>query len=318
MPTVNAIPVGIAGTGVSIPDKIITNVDMEKIVDTSDEWIKTRSGIEERRAAEAGQKASDLGAEAGLRAIKDAGLAPEDIDLVIVATITPDYHFPSTACAIQDKIGLTRAAAFDLSAGCSGFVYAMVTGAQFIASGLYKNVLIIGSETLTKILNWEDRSTCVLFGDAAGAVVLSPTEPGYGILASIMGSDGSGGELLMAGENGHLTMNGREVYKFAVRVMGDTAVKVIEKANLQPEDINCFIPHQANLRIIEAAAKRLKLPMEKVYVNVNKYGNTSAASIPVALHEARKAGIFDKGDNLVLVGFGAGLTWAAAALRWNL
>ncbi|GAB4271544.1 beta-ketoacyl-ACP synthase III [Thermincola ferriacetica] len=318
MPGFNRVPVGIAGVGASIPNRVITNCDLEKLVDTSDEWIRSRTGIVERRMVEKGQNTSDLAVEAAKNALADAGVGTEEVDLIIVATVTPDYSFPSTACLVQKRLGAVKAASFDLAAGCSGFVYGLVTGAQYIASGQYETVLVIGAEVLSKIVNWQDRNTCVLFGDGAGAAVLRPTQKGYGLLSFRLGSDGSGGGLLMMGPDGYLKMNGREVFKFAVKIMGDAALEVIERAGLTPADIDFFIPHQANLRIIEAAAKRLAMPMDRVYVNVDRYGNTSAASIPVALYEARERGLIKSGDNLALVGFGAGLTWAAAVIRWSI
>ncbi|ADG82922.1 beta-ketoacyl-ACP synthase III [Thermincola potens] len=318
MPGFNPVPVGIAGIGASIPNRVMTNYDLEKLVDTSDEWIRSRTGIVERRMAEKGQNTSDLAVEAAKNALADAGVGAQEVDLIIVATVTPDYSFPSTACLVQKRLGAVKAASFDLAAGCSGFVYGLVTGAQYIASGQYETVLVIGAEVLSKIVNWQDRNTCVLFGDGAGAAVLRPTQKGYGLLSFQLGSDGSGGGLLMMGPDGYLKMNGREVFKFAVKIMGDAALEVIERAGLTPADIDFFIPHQANLRIIEAAAKRLAMPMDKVYVNVDRYGNTSAASIPVALYEARERGLIKSGDNLALVGFGAGLTWAAAVIRWSI
>lgn len=325
-------PVGITGIGYSVPDKILTNADLEKIVDTSDEWIVERTGIRERRVAAAEVSTSMLAAEAALKAIADAKLTPEDIDLIILATATPDMAFPSTACLVQDKIGAVNAAAFDLSAGCSGFVYGVNVGSQMIATGVYKHVLVIGAETLSKILDWQDRNTCVLFGDGAGAAVLSEVEPGYGILSIDLGADGSGGESLLQPAGGsrmpataetvanrqhYLQMNGSEVFRFATKVMGASALRVLERAGITSEQVDWLVPHQANIRIIQSAAKRLKLPMDKVIVNVDRYGNTSAASIPIALGEARDQGKIKKGDTLVLVGFGAGLTWAGCVLKWS-
>lgn len=325
-------PVGITGIGYSVPDKILTNADLEKIVDTSDEWIVERTGIRERRVAAANVSTSMLAAEAALKAIADAKLTPEEIDLIIVATATPDMAFPSTACLVQNKIGAVNAAAFDLSAGCSGFVYGVNVGSQMIATGIYKHVLVIGAEVLSKILDWQDRNTCVLFGDGAGAAVLSEVEPGYGILSIDLGADGSGGESLLQPAGGsrmpataetvanrqhYLQMNGSEVFRFATKVMGASALRVLERAGITSEQVDWLVPHQANIRIIQSAAKRLKLPMDKVIVNVDRYGNTSAASIPIALGEARDQGKIKKGDTLVLVGFGAGLTWAGCALKWS-
>ncbi len=321
---------GITGTGSYLPEKILTNVEMEKFVDTTDEWIKSKTGIEQRHVAEDEHASSDLGVIAAERALKSAGLAPEEVELIVVATISPDSIFPSTACIIQDKLGAANAAAFDLSAGCSGFVYALTVAAQFVQAGTYKNVLVIGTETLTKMLDWEDRNTCVLFGDGAGAAVVQPVEAGRGVISVELGSDGSGAELLHMPGGGsrcpataesviarqhYLKMAGPEVYKFAVRIMGESSLRVIEKAGLTKEQIDYFIPHQANIRIINSAAKKLGLGMDKVYVNLHKYGNTSAASVGVALDEAIREGKVKKGDNLVLVGFGAGLTWASLVLK---
>jgi len=322
---------GIVGLGSYVPEKILTNHDLEKMVDTSDEWIVTRTGIRERRIADESMATSDLATWAAERALADAGISAADIDLIIVCTATPDMFFPSVACLVQDKLRATNAAAFDLAAGCSGFVYGLVTAAQFVRTGAYKNVLVIGSEVLSRIIDWEDRNTCILFGDGAGAAVVSETEPGYGLLGFELGADGSGGDLLKLPAGGsrlpasvetvtqrlhYVHMNGNEVFKFAVKVMGEAALKAVEKAGLRAEDIDCLIPHQANERIIISAAKRLKLPMEKVIVNVDRYGNTSAASVPIALEEAVLAGKVKKDDIVVLVGFGAGLTWAACVIKW--
>lgn len=324
--------VGIIGIGTYVPEKVMTNKDLEKMVDTSDEWIVERTGIQERRIVSPDMATSDLASRAAQKALDDAGITAEEIDLIIVATATPDMFFPSTACLVQANLKATHAAAFDLTAGCSGFVYAMITGSQFIKAGLYKKILVIGAESLSKILDWNDRNTCVLFGDGAGAAVLAETTPGYGILGAQLGADGSGGDLLKLPAGGSrnpttsetisqklhfVHMNGNEVFKFAVKIMGEAAGKALEAAGLTSNDVDCLIPHQANIRIIQSAAKRLKLPMDKVMVNVNKYGNTSAASIPIALEEAVHGGKVKKGDNVVLVGFGAGLTWAAAVIKWG-
>lgn len=332
MPVGKMTPVGIVGTGICLPEKVLTNQEMEKMVETSDEWIRTRTGIRERRIISDNQSTSDLAYGAARMALDNCGLSPEDIDLILVATVTPDMFFPATACLVQAKLGAGRAAAFDLSAGCSGFLYAMAVGSSFIKAGMYKTVLVIGAEALSRCVNWQDRNTCVLFGDAAGAVVLRQVEDGYGILSVELEADGTGADLLrqklggarepITADNCHhpdkyLTMNGREVFKFAVRIIGETALNALEKAGLDKEKVDCFIPHQANIRIIEAAAKRLELPMSRVFVNVQKYGNTSAASIPVALYEALEEGRIKKGDHIVLVGFGAGLTWGASVIRWT-
>lgn len=325
------INAGIAGVGAYVPDKIITNADLEKIVDTSDEWIVNRSGIRERRIAPPEMAASDFAEIAARQAIAGAGITAEDLDLVIVATNTPDMVFPATACLVQDRIGAKKAGAFDLAAGCSGFMYAMVVGSQFISTGSYRNVLVIGSENLSKIVNWKDRKTCVLFGDGAGAVVLSQAAPGSGILSQKLWADGSGSHSLQLPAGGsrlpashetvdnnlhYVHMRGRDIFKFAVRSTGKAAAEVLAAAGIKASDIDHFIPHQANVRIIEAAARRLRLPMEKVHVNVDRYGNTSTASIPIALAEAVGAGRIKKGEHILMVGFGAGLTWAAAVLKW--
>lgn len=326
------VPVGILGTGAYLPEKIVTNAEIAKIIDTSDEWITSRTGIKERRITDEHTATSDLALEAAKRALEDAGVRAEDLDLIIVGTVTPDMTFPATACLIQARLGAHRAAAFDLSVACSGFVYSLITASQFVASGAYQRVLVIGADTLSKILNWQDRSTCILFGDGAGAVVIGPVEEGTGLLSFELGAQGDLNEKLLVRAGGSriplttenidkrlhfLEMAGPEVYKFAVKIMGESAARVIHKAGLSLEDIDYFVPHQANNRIIEAAAKRLKLSKEKVFKNVEKYGNTSAASVPVALDEAVKDGKIKKGDNIVLVGFGAGLAWAAATIRWS-
>lgn len=323
--------VGIVGTGSYAPEKVLTNADLEKMVDTNSEWIVSRTGIKQRHIADPDTPVSELCYLAALKALEDAKVAPEEVDLVIVATVTPDYAFPSTAGLVADRLGAKNAAAFDLSAACTGFLYGINTGAQFVATGMYRTILVIGAETLSKILNWEDRSTCVLFGDGAGAAVLQPVEEGYGFKSYELGADGGGGHLLAMLGGGSknpatietvqnkmhtLTMAGSEVFKFAVRIMGETALKVVEKAGLQKEDIDLFIPHQANLRIIDASVKRLGLDSEKVFVNLDRYGNMSGASIPVALDEASRGGRLKYGDNLLMVGFGAGLTWGGAVLKW--
>lgn len=323
---------GITGVGAYLPERILTNDELQKMVDTNDEWIRTRSGIKERRITSPEQATSDLAVIAGERALADAGVAPEELGLVIVATSTPDTIFPSTACLVQDRLGAKNAAAFDLAAGCTGFVYALATGSQFVTSGTYKKVLVIGAESLSRITNWEDRKTCVLFGDGAGAVVLSPVPKGYGILSFTLRSDGSKGATLIIPAGGSrlpatretveqklhtIHMDGQEVFKFAVRIMGKAALEVLAAAGLESSDIDYFIPHQANIRIIESAAKRLVLSMEKVLVNLDRYGNTSTASIPLALAEAVHSGRVKQGDHIVVVGFGAGLTWGAAVIKWG-
>lgn len=325
------IRAGIKGVGSFLPEKVVTNADLEKLVDTNDEWISTRTGIRERRFAAPEVATSELAAEAGKKAIADAGIKPEDVELIIVATATPDMFFPATACLVQEKLGCVNSAAFDLLAGCSGFAYAMSVGSQFISTGMYKNVLIIGAETLSKVLDMTDRNTCVLFGDGAGAVVLQPVADDCGILSIELGSNGEYGDILLIPAGGsrkpscvetinnrehYVTMSGKGLFKVAVKVMGDASTKALANAGIKQSEIDMMIPHQANIRIIEAAAKRLDLDMEKVYVNIEKYGNTSSASIPIALDEALKEGKIKNGDNLVLVGFGAGLTWGAIVMKW--
>lgn len=323
---------GILGTGFYVPEKIMTNADLEKIVETSDEWIVERTGIKERRIAEDNQPMSDLALRAAKAALADAGVAAEDLDLIIVATLTSDRIIPSTACMIQNLLGAKHAAAFDLSAACSGFAYAASVAAQFIETGAYKKALVIGAETLSKYINWEDRNTCVLFGDGAGAAVLGQVEEGYGILSFDLGSDGSGGDAIQIPSSGSLMpvskesidqklnlihMNGRDVFKFAVKAMGKTVKNSLAKIDMPQEKIDWLVPHQANIRIIESAAKRLSMPMDKVIVNIHKYGNMSAACIPIALAEAAAVKRFKKGDIIALSGFGAGLTWASCIIRWS-
>ncbi len=327
----NEKSVGIVGIGCYVPEKVVTNKDLEQLVETSDEWIVERTGIKERRIASPEVATSDLATRAAEIALNDAGVSAAEIDLIIVATATPDMFFPSVACLVQDNLKAVNAAAFDLAAGCSGFVYGLVVGTQFIKAGFYRKVLVIGAETLSKILDWSDRNTCVLFGDGAGAAVLAETQPEYGIIGAHLGADGSGGDLLKLPAGGSkipasadsisqrlhfVHMNGNEVFKFAIKIMGEAAIKALENAGLSPADVDCLIPHQANIRIIHSAAKRLKLSMDKVVINVDRYGNTSAASIPLALDEAIKTGRVKNGDIIVLVGFGAGLTWASCVIKW--
>jgi 3-oxoacyl-[acyl-carrier-protein] synthase III len=324
---------GIAGIGMYVPSRVLTNHDLEALVETTDEWIVDRTGIRERRIVEPHQATSDLAVPAAEEALRVAGLAPEDIDLILVATCTGDMGtFPATASLVQDRLGAKAAAAFDVAAVCSGFVYALDVAAQYIQTGRYENVLVIGAETMSKILDWSDRGTCILFGDGAGAVVVSPCAEGEGILGTVLGSDGSGACLLnipaggsrlpltpdlIAAKQNTLMMKGREVFRFAVDIMGEAAVQALDSVGLSPADVDLFIPHQANIRIITAAAKRLDMPMEKVFVNVDRYGNTSAASVPLALYEAWKAGKVQPGNLIVTVGFGAGLTWGANVIRWG-
>lgn len=308
---------GIIGLGRYIPEKVLTNHDLEKMVETSDEWIRTRTGIEERRIASDDVNTSHMALAAAKKALADADVAAEDIDMILVATVTPDQAFPTVACMIQEQLGAHKACAMDISAACAGFMYGLVTGKQFIESGTYKHVLVVGVEKLSRITDWGDRNTAVLFGDGAGAAVLGEVSEGKGILSFELGADGSGGKHLYLDEKDHTIMNGREVFKFAVRQMGESSVNVIEKAGLSKEDVDFLIPHQANIRIMEAARERLELPVEKMSKTVHKYGNTSAASIPISLCEEIEAGKIHDGDVIVMVGFGGGLTWGAIAMRWG-
>ncbi|MBE7679310.1 MULTISPECIES: beta-ketoacyl-ACP synthase III [Paenibacillus] len=327
----NLRPVGVIGTGKYVPEKILTNSDLEKMVDTNDEWIVSRTGIKERHIAAPDQATSDLAYEAAMKALESAGMTGSDLDLIIVATITPDSAFPSTACILQDKLGAKGAAAFDLSAACSGFVYGLATATSFIQSGMYNNALVIGADCLSRITDYTDRNTCVLFGDGAGAVVIGEVPEGRGFKSFDLGAEGAGGGLLQLEGGGsrlpasaetvenkkhYIYMNGREVFKFAVRVMGTATDEVLRKAELERTDVDLFVPHQANIRIIQSAMQRLELPEEKVVVNVDKYANTSAASIPLALVEAAEEGRMKAGDTILMVGFGGGLTWGASVLVW--
>ena len=306
---------GIVGIGRYLPEKVVTNKDLEKIMDTSDEWIRTRTGIEERRIAADDVDTSDMALAAAQEAIKHAGITAEEIDLILVATVTPDTPFPSVACRIQEKLGATKAAAMDISAACAGFMYGMVTGKQFIETEVYKYVLVVGVEKLSKVTDWNDRNTAVLFGDGAGAAILGPVSENRGILSFELGADGTGAKHLYQDE--YIIMNGREVFKFAVRQMGESSLHVLEKAGLTKEDVDFLIPHQANIRIMEASRQRLELPVEKMSKTVHKYGNTSAASIPISIVEELEAGKIKDDDVIVMVGFGGGLTWGAIAIRWG-
>lgn len=323
--------IGIIGFGKYVPEKVLTNADLEKMVETNDEWIVSRTGIRERHIAAPEQATSDLAYEAAVVALQRAGIKPEELELIIVATVTPDTTFPSTACILQDKLGAKKAAAFDLSAACSGFVYSMAAANGFLQTGMYNNALIIGADTLSRITDYSDRNTCVLFGDGAGAVVLGEVPEGRGFLSFDLGAEGAGGPLLklegggsrlpasqetVEGGKHFIYMNGREVFKFAVRVMGTATEEVLRKAGKTKEDIDLFVPHQANIRIIQSAMQRLDLPEEKCVINVDKYANTSAASIPLALVEAAEEGRMKEGDTILLVGFGGGLTWGASVLVW--
>lgn len=309
--------VGLIGTGHYAPENVLTNADLEKIVDTSDEWIRTRTGIEERRIASDDMDTSDMAYYAAKDALADAEIAAEDIDMILVATVTPDMPFPSVSAILQERLGATKAAAMDISAACAGFMYGVVTGKQFLETGAYKHILVVGVEKLSKITDWTDRNTCVLFGDGAGAAVLGEVSEGKGILSFELGAKGAGGEHLYQNEENHLMMNGREVFKFAVRQMPDSAVKVIEDSGNNKEDVDYLIPHQANIRIMEAARQRLGISEDKMATSIKRYGNNSSASIPIALSEAVKNGKIQDNDLVVMVGFGAGLTWGAIALRWG-
>ncbi|MFJ8261776.1 beta-ketoacyl-ACP synthase III [Rummeliibacillus sp. NPDC094406] len=308
---------GIIGVGRCVPEKVVTNFDLEKMMDTSDEWIRTRTGIEERHIAEDDQDTSDMAFEAAENALKDAGITAEQVGLILVATVTPDQPFPSVACMIQDRLGATNAAAMDLSAACAGYIYGLITAKQFIENNAYDYILVVGVEKLSKIVDWSDRNTAVLFGDGAAAVVLGKVSDGRGIISYELGSDGSGAKYLYQNENDHIAMNGREVFKFAVRQMGQSALNVIEKAGYTKNDVDYLIPHQANIRIMESARQRLDLPPEKMSTAIKKYGNTSAASIGNALVEELENGKIHDDDLLVLVGFGGGLTWGAVAIKWG-
>ncbi|RYM01774.1 ketoacyl-ACP synthase III [Sporolactobacillus sp. THM7-7] len=307
---------GILGVGKFVPERVLTNMDLEKMMDTSDEWIRTRTGIQERRIASDNTETSDMAFAAAKQALEKAHLDTDDIDMIIVATVTPDQPFPTVACTLQNRLGARKVASMDISAACSGFIYGMVTAKQFIDSGAYEHILIVGVEKLSKITNWEDRTTAVLFGDAAAAVVMGPVSSGRGILSFDLGADGSGGKNLYQ-EGNIIKMNGREVFKFAVRQMGESAVNVVKKAGLQKEDIDFLIPHQANIRIMEASRERLGLPKERMLQTIQKYGNTSSSSIPLALADALEENRIKEDDLIVMVGFGGGLTWGALTLRWG-
>jgi 3-oxoacyl-[acyl-carrier-protein] synthase-3 len=322
----------IIGTGFYMPERVLTNADLEKMVDTSDEWITERTGIKERRIARPDQAASDLALEAAKRALSDAHTKPSELDLILVATVTGDMLFPSTACLLQDRLGAPRVGAMDVSAGCSGFIYALDTARQYIATGAARTILVVGVEVLSRVTDWTDRGTCVLLGDGAGAAVVRQSDQKlHGILAGVLGADGSrandlhmpgGGSRHPASEETlrkrmhYLKMNGNAIFKVAVRSMAQTVVKLLEKTDARPEDIKLLIPHQANLRIIEAVAKQLQFGMDRVFVNIQKFANTSSATTIIALDEARKAGLVKPGDLVLLVAFGAGLTWGGVAIRW--
>ncbi len=323
--------IGLVGIGSDVPEGLLTNEDLERLVDTSDEWIVERTGIKTRHIADAATTTSMLASRAGRRALEDAGVSPEEIDLIIVGTATPDMLFPSTGCLVQRDLGATRAAAFDLAAACSGFLYGLNVAAGMIHHGSCRTALVIGAETLSKIMDFTDRTTCVLFGDGAGAAVVRRVPKGKGILASRIYSDGTLGEMLMMPGGGslhpathetvdarlhYIKMNGNNVFKSAVNSMTEAVRSCFEDAGVTTDEIDLFVPHQANIRIIEATAKRLGFPMEKVFVNVDQYGNTSAASIPIALDEARKLGVLREGQLVAAVAFGAGFTWGSMVMRF--
>lgn len=323
--------VGIASVAYAVPPRVLTNFDLERMVATSDEWIRTRTGIVERHVAEPDVATSDLALEAGREALERAAMRPEELDLIIVATVTPDMQFPATACIVQDKLGAARAGAFDLEAGCTGFVYGVSLASQAIATGTCGNALVIGAETLTRVVDWSDRRTCVIPGDGAGAGVLKPVADGRGLLSFVLRADGSGGDFLKLPAGGsrlpttaetvkqglhYAYMDGNEIFRFAVRVVQEVTAECLERAGLTLADVDLVIPHQANMRIIEACSKRMGIPEDRWVCNVDRYGNTSAASIPIALAESVQAGRLKEGQLVVLVGFGAGLTYGAAAIRW--
>jgi len=318
------------GTGSYAPDRILTNLDLEKLVETSDEWIQTRTGIRERRVAEPDVATSDIAYEASLKALESSGVDPRDLDGIIVGTVTPDYIFPSTACILQSRLGAKKAFAFDVLAGCSGFLYALQAGKGIIGCGDAKKLLIIGAETLSKITDFQDRTTCILFGDGAGAAVMSASET-PGILSTCLGANGDEWELLYMPGGGSrippseasiknrdhfLKMKGKEVFKEAVKALESSSLEAIKRADITPEEIDLFIPHQANYRILEAVRKRVGLPEEKVFSNLDRYGNTSSASVPLALDEAVRSGRVKEGDTILISVFGAGFTWGAAVVRW--
>jgi len=326
------IRAAVAATGSYAPARVMTNRDFEKIVDTSDEWITTRTGIKERHFAAEGEATSDMAAEAARRALHAGGIAAEDVEMIVVATITPDMPFPNTACVVQSKIGARQAFCFDIEAACSGFVYAAEIARRFVEGGAVRTALVIGAEKMSSMINWKDRSTCVLFGDGAGAAVIRPAADGGGILGTVMRSDGSLAELLMVPGGGsrippshesvekglhYLQMQGREVFKHAVTSMSAAALEVLEKTGLTKEDIDCVIPHQANHRIIKAVADRVGIPLDRFFINVDRYGNTSAASVIIALDEAVRSGRVKPGDKVMFLVFGGGFTWGAMVLEWS-
>jgi 3-oxoacyl-[acyl-carrier-protein] synthase-3 len=322
----------ITGWGMAVPSRVLTNVELEKIVDTDDEWIQSRTGIRQRHIASEDESTATLAKDAALNALRVANINPTDIDLIIVSTSSPEHIFPATACLVQDRIGATHAGAFDLSAACSGFIFALDMATQAIRSGSIQNAVVIGAETLSRFVNWQDRNTCILFGDGAGAFVLQAGDERGGLITSVMRSDGSGGDLLSVPAGGShmpassetilnhqhtIHMNGREVFRFATRVIAQATKEVVSSADLKIKDVQLVIPHQANLRIIEAAMRGLEIPLDQCFINIERYGNTSTASIPIATCEAIQQGRLQAGDNIVFVGFGAGLTWGAALVQWS-
>ena len=325
------ISAGIIGVGMYAPEKVLTNAELAGTLNTTAEWIETMSGIRERHIAAPSQAASDLGLVAAQRALARAGVSPDEVDLIIVSTSTPDMQFPSTACIIQERLGIKNIPAFDLTAVCSGFAYALTVGAQFIANEFSRTVLVIGTEAVSRVINWSEKETCMLIGDGAGAVVLRQVPAGYGVLSAKLGADGSGASFMMVPAGGSrmpvtaevlekkmnkIQMNGSEVFKFAMKMLPEVTEQALALANLRTEELKLIIPHQANRRIIEAAARRMELPMEKFMVNVERYGNTSSATIPIALHEALETGRIESGDLIALTGFGGGLAWGSLIMRW--
>ncbi len=322
----------IIGTGMNLPDQVLSNDDLVKIVDTSDEWITTRTGIKNRHKIEDDKSLMDLTIPAAKQAIKNAGLTPEDIDLIVFATFTPDFQFPSSACILQNELGCTKAAAFDLEAACTGFVYASSVATQFIVTGTYDHVLVVGGDVATRVLDFEDRNTCVLFGDGVGAAVFGPAKNDEGAIDCLLGAIGSGAEYISIKCGGSryrpthegldkreqfVSINGKEVFKFSTKIVGDIIEEVLTRNNLTLDDVKLIVPHQANIRIIESAAKRFNCPIEKFFVNIHKYGNTVAASIPIALHEALLEGRIKEGDLILIIGFGGGLTYGVMPIRWG-
>jgi len=322
----------ITGWGMAVPERIMTNNEIAQMVDTNDEWIVSMTGIRERRIANKDETTASLATAAALKALQVANLSPSSVDLIIVSTSTPEYIFPATACLVQDSIGAKHAGAFDVMAACSGFIFALNIAANAVRTGATRTVLVIGAETLSRLVNWQDRSTCILFGDGAGAFVVQASEDPGGFLSGVIRSDGSGGDLLSVPAGGsanptslhtihdglhYIQMNGREVFRFATRVMSQATQEAVEKANLTMNDIKLVIPHQANLRIIEAAARGLGISMDRCFVNIDRYGNTSTASIPIATVEAYQKGLISPGDRIAFVGFGAGLTWGSAVVEWS-